>query len=81
MNIRNVFLIALVVASPAFAQTGADFFKGQTVTYIVATAPGGGYDLYTRLVARHFGARPMVLALDESHRPEDRDLDGLRLCG
>jgi len=33
------------------AQSGADFFKGKTVTYIVSTAPGGGYDFYGRLVA------------------------------
>ncbi len=38
---------------PAVAQTGADFFKGKTVTYIVATAPGGGYDLYGRLTAEY----------------------------
>jgi len=35
----------------AEAQSGVDFFKGKTVTYIVATAPGGGYDSYGRLVA------------------------------
>jgi len=40
-----------VSATPAAAQQGADFFKGKTVTYIVATAAGGGYDLYGRLVA------------------------------
>jgi tripartite-type tricarboxylate transporter receptor subunit TctC len=40
-----------VAASPALGQTGADFYKGKTVTYIVATAPGGGYDLYGRLTA------------------------------
>jgi tripartite-type tricarboxylate transporter receptor subunit TctC len=37
------------LATPAHA--GADFFKGKTVTYIVATNPGGGYDTYGRLVA------------------------------
>jgi tripartite-type tricarboxylate transporter receptor subunit TctC len=42
-----------LTASPAFAQTGADFYKGKTVTYIVATAPGGGYDLYGRMVAEY----------------------------
>jgi tripartite-type tricarboxylate transporter receptor subunit TctC len=42
-----------VGASPALAQTGADFYKGKTVTYIVATAPGGGYDLYGRLTAEY----------------------------
>src|SRR3954465_14383394 len=41
------------IVSPCFAQTGADFYKGKTVTYIVATAPGGGYDLYGRLVAEY----------------------------
>ncbi len=38
-------------ASSAFAQTGADFYKGKTVTYIVSTSAGGGYDYYGRLVA------------------------------
>src|SRR3954471_547589 len=42
-----------IFVPPATAQSGADFFKGKTVTYIVATAPGGGYDLYGRLVAEY----------------------------
>lgn len=29
------------------------FFRGKTITYIVATSPGGGYDTYGRLVARY----------------------------
>jgi tripartite-type tricarboxylate transporter receptor subunit TctC len=40
-------------ASPAFAQSGAVFFKGKTVTYIVSTATGGGYGSYGRLVAEY----------------------------
>ena len=46
---------ALAVAGTARAADvpGADFYKGKTVTYIVATAPGGGYDTYGRLVARY----------------------------
>jgi tripartite-type tricarboxylate transporter receptor subunit TctC len=51
--IAGALAAAAIAASPAFAQTGADFFKGQTVTYIVATAPGGGYDLYGRMVAEY----------------------------
>ncbi|MGA7537962.1 MAG: tripartite tricarboxylate transporter substrate-binding protein [Steroidobacteraceae bacterium] len=31
----------------------AAFFRGKTITYIVATSPGGGYDTYGRLVARY----------------------------
>ncbi len=42
-----------IAASPALAQTGADFYNGKTVTYIVATSPGGGYDLYGRFVAEY----------------------------
>ena len=40
-----------LAAAAASAQSGADFYKEKTVTYIVSTAPGGGYDLYGRLVA------------------------------
>jgi tripartite-type tricarboxylate transporter receptor subunit TctC len=42
--------VAMTVC-PAAAQTGADFYKGKTVTYIASTSPGGGYDQYARLVA------------------------------
>ncbi|MFN4282605.1 MAG: Bug family tripartite tricarboxylate transporter substrate binding protein [Alphaproteobacteria bacterium] len=42
---------AAFVVAPAAAQQGPAFFKGKTVTYIVATAAGGGYDFYGRLVA------------------------------
>lgn len=41
----------LALAGPLAAANPADFYKGKTVTYIVATAPGGSYDLYGRLVA------------------------------
>jgi tripartite-type tricarboxylate transporter receptor subunit TctC len=32
-----------------------DFYKGKTVTFVVGFAAGGGFDTYTRLIARHFG--------------------------
>jgi tripartite-type tricarboxylate transporter receptor subunit TctC len=50
-------IIAVVVLPvAAYAQgsgSAAEFYKGKTITYIVATAPGGGYDTYGRLVARY----------------------------
>jgi tripartite-type tricarboxylate transporter receptor subunit TctC len=50
----GVAAAALAAATlPAQAQQGAEFYKGKTVTYIVATAPGGGYDTYGRLVAEY----------------------------
>jgi tripartite-type tricarboxylate transporter receptor subunit TctC len=33
----------------------AQFYKGKTVTIIVASSAGGGYDLYARMLARHMG--------------------------
>ncbi len=41
------------LAGPAMAAETADYFQGKTVTYVVATSPGGGYDAYGRLVARY----------------------------
>ena len=35
------------------AESAQDFYKGKTISYIVATSPGGGYDSYGRLVARY----------------------------
>jgi tripartite-type tricarboxylate transporter receptor subunit TctC len=31
------------------------FYKGKTIRLIVGLAPGGGYDLYSRVIARHIG--------------------------
>ncbi len=48
----GIAAMALGLAAPASAAANpADFYKGKTVTYIVATSPGGGFDLYGRLVA------------------------------
>jgi len=46
--------LSLGLVTPAVsAANGAEFYKGKTVTYIVATSPGGSYDTYGRLVAEH----------------------------
>jgi tripartite-type tricarboxylate transporter receptor subunit TctC len=37
----------------AVGESDTAFFRGKTVTYIVATAAGGGYDTYGRLLARY----------------------------
>ena len=42
-------------ASAANAQSVADFYRGKTVTVVVGYGPGGGYDIYSRLLARHLG--------------------------
>ncbi|MBM3609558.1 MAG: hypothetical protein FJX29_14120 [Alphaproteobacteria bacterium] len=40
---------------PAKADPVADFYKGKQLILVVGYAPGGGYDVYARLVARHLG--------------------------
>lgn len=44
--------LAYMAVTPALGQ---EFYKGKTVLFIVAAAPGGGFDTYTRITARHFG--------------------------
>jgi tripartite-type tricarboxylate transporter receptor subunit TctC len=49
-------LIPLALAmTPAAADPVADFYRGKTISMIVATSPGGDYDLRARLLARHLG--------------------------
>ena len=50
-----VALAALSVPFGAQAQTPAEFYKGKTVTMVIGSAPGGGYDAMGRAVARHIG--------------------------
>jgi tripartite-type tricarboxylate transporter receptor subunit TctC len=44
-------LLAPFVVRGAAAAGAADFYKGQTVRILVGSPPGGGYDLYARLIA------------------------------
>jgi tripartite-type tricarboxylate transporter receptor subunit TctC len=47
---------ALVLGGlPARADEVADFYRGRQVDVIVGYGPGGGYDIYARLLARHLG--------------------------
>jgi tripartite-type tricarboxylate transporter receptor subunit TctC len=51
-------LLAALMGAALLWSTGvsaADMgqFRGKTITYIVATSPGGGYDSYGRLIARY----------------------------
>ncbi len=65
---RCLCLLAALTGWPGGGATAADedFYKGKTVTFIVGTAVGGGYDTYSRLVAshigQHLGGRPTVVA-------------------
>src|SRR5690242_21860335 len=57
-------LMASVV--PAKAQSVADFYRGKTLHMLIGYGPGGGYDIYGRLVAeflpRHLPGKPTIIA-------------------
>ncbi len=46
-------LVALSAVSAARADAVADFYKGKQINVVVGYGPGGGYDVYTRLLIRH----------------------------
>ena len=46
---------AVLSASPATAQSVADFYKGNTIAILMGTGPGGSFDLYGRTIAAHLG--------------------------
>jgi tripartite-type tricarboxylate transporter receptor subunit TctC len=48
-------LAALLAVPDNTAQAAGDFFKGKKITFYVGYSPGGGYDTYARLTARHMG--------------------------
>jgi tripartite-type tricarboxylate transporter receptor subunit TctC len=52
--VKLVIGLALLIGASGTA-LGAEFYKGKTILFIVGFAPGGGYDTYTRAVARHIG--------------------------
>ena len=49
------FAVAILLALDAAPLRAQDTFAGKTVNLIIGFGPGGGYDLWGRLVARHIG--------------------------
>jgi tripartite-type tricarboxylate transporter receptor subunit TctC len=60
MSISKRLTILLLMLAAALALNRAtghaqDFYKGKTIRIVVATTPGGGFDAYSRMIARHMG--------------------------
>jgi tripartite-type tricarboxylate transporter receptor subunit TctC len=68
MPLLSVLSLAVLLAAafPAAADPVAGFYRGKTLTMLIATSPGGDYDLRARLLARHLGrhipAAPAIVA-------------------
>lgn len=57
-RVHSVFglcALALLAGRPALADPVADFYRGKSIDLYVGFPPGGGYDIYARVLAAHFG--------------------------
>lgn len=54
------------IAFPVASQTVEQFYAGKQINLVISTAPGGGVDAYSRLLARHFSrhipGQPTIVA-------------------
>src|SRR5436305_14416573 len=44
-----------LAGAPALADPVTDFYSGKSITLLIGFGPGGGYDSYARVLARHLG--------------------------
>jgi tripartite-type tricarboxylate transporter receptor subunit TctC len=64
----GVAALAASLAAPrrAHAETAAEFYRGKTVRILVGSPPGGGYDIYARLVTPALAAKLGATVLVEN---------------
>jgi tripartite-type tricarboxylate transporter receptor subunit TctC len=66
-GLSAVMLGSLAPHSPAAASTdAAEFYRGKTIRILVGSPPGGGYDLYGRLIAPYLAARTSATVVIEN---------------
>ena len=62
----GIAAVILLSSVPTRAQPVADFYRGKTLRMLIGFGPGGGYDIYGRLVAeflpRHLPGNPTIVA-------------------
>jgi tripartite-type tricarboxylate transporter receptor subunit TctC len=59
-----IALAALTLAAPS--ASAADYYAGRSIDLLIGAPPGGGYDIYARALARHYGrhipGQPSIVA-------------------
>src|SRR3954451_17312978 len=64
----TAFAFVAVVAAAALAgpAAAADFYAGKSIDLLIGAPPAGGYDIYARALARHYGqhiaGKPNIIA-------------------
>src|ERR1700722_16738225 len=66
--ITGTAALAASLAAPRVvrAETAAEFYRGKTVRVLVGSPPGGGYDIYARLVTPALAAKLGATVLVEN---------------
>jgi tripartite-type tricarboxylate transporter receptor subunit TctC len=63
--LRSLAAMALLLLPLDAARAAEGYYKGKSVTFVIGSAVGGGYDTYSRLIASHIGrhldGRPSVI--------------------
>ena len=72
MQLANTRISAALIALMALTATGvtcacaADYYAGKSIDLLIGAPPGGGYDIYARALARHYGrhipGQPSIVA-------------------
>ena len=64
----TIGLWVILAAPPAVAEPVADFYRGKQIKIYIRAAPGGNYDVYSRLLGRHIArflpGNPSVLPVN-----------------
>jgi tripartite-type tricarboxylate transporter receptor subunit TctC len=55
MRIQVIVVSVIIAIAAAEMSHAEDFYKGKTIRVIVGGSAGGGFDIYTRAMARHMG--------------------------
>jgi tripartite-type tricarboxylate transporter receptor subunit TctC len=53
--VSMISILRLVVGDVGLAAEQSSFYQGKVIRIVVGTAPGGGFDVYARAIARHCG--------------------------
>lgn len=68
LRLFSGFVLAALAATPAVADAVEDFYRGKQIKIYVRAAPGGNYDIYSRLLGRHIArfipGNPSVLPIN-----------------
>src|SRR5499425_476261 len=62
----RVLAALIAFAAPATSAAAGDYYAGKSIDLLIGAPPGGGYDIYARALARHYGrhipGQPTIVA-------------------